>query len=251
MSLRLVQKLEAATALLDSGVNNPPRQAELAELLHYSETSPELLEKLEEITDPTPSLALEMCRAFRCQGLVRDGMRFLQELNPLVPCDDQSRRLYVQIKSELARCETRLTVEKACIMYKDAVQSSKDLLGQTDNDTIQLQITYAMFLETSLRYSGALDILTALKVDCKDSLHPWTDCVKQMEERLRIKRVKYRRRERLMPALQALTEDNKENISQSKPLSPPKKRKLMRELTQSTEEGEEKRLKKNVIAVSL
>ena len=56
--LLLVQNLEAAIALLDSGVDDLPRQTELAELLYQSKTSPELLEELKKITDPTPSLAL-------------------------------------------------------------------------------------------------------------------------------------------------------------------------------------------------
>ncbi|KAF2453012.1 hypothetical protein BDY21DRAFT_144342 [Lineolata rhizophorae] len=37
-----LKKLEAAIALLDSGVDGLPRQAELAELLHHSKSSPEL-----------------------------------------------------------------------------------------------------------------------------------------------------------------------------------------------------------------
>ena len=225
-----MQKLEAAIALLDSGVDYLARQAELVELLHHSKTSPELLKKLEKITDPTPSLALEMCRAFRREGRVRPGMRLLQELNPLTLYDDQSRRLYVQIQGELSLCESHLTDVKACIMFKDVVRSSEDLLGRTDKDTIQLRITYAMFLESSFRYSGALDVLTALKFDCKDSLHPWTERVMQMEERLLVKRVKKRGRERPMPAEQTLAEDDKENIPQSEPHSPSKKRKLMREI---------------------
>lgn len=94
---------------------------------------------------------------------------------------------------------------------------------------MQLRVTYATFLESSSRYSGALDVLFALKVDCKDLLHPWRECVIQMEERLRDKRAKKRSRERPMPAEHSLIEDDKENMHQSEPHSPSKKRKLTRE----------------------
>lgn len=224
---RLVQNLEAAIALLDSGVDGLPHQAELAELLHQSKTSPELLKKLKKITDPTPSLALEMCRAFRLEGNLSTGMRLLRELDPLTPCDDQSRRLYVKIQGELALCESHNNFEKAYKLYTDAVRSSIHLLGRTDEDTIRLRVTFAGFLERFLRYSGALDVLAALKVDSKDLLHPWGNLVVQMEERLRYERVKKRHRERPMPAEQTLTEDDKENIPQSEPYSPSKKRKLV------------------------
>lgn len=69
----------------------------------------------------------------------------------------------------------------------------------------------------------------ALKVDSKDFLHPWTEIVAQMEGRLRDKKVKKRRRERPMPAAHNLIEDDDENVHQSDPHSPSKKRKLMRE----------------------
>ena len=229
LSSQFVQKLEAAIVLLDSGVDELPRQAELAELLRHSETSPELLEKLEKITDPAPSLALERCRAFRCEGRVRTGMRLLQQSNLPVPCDDESRRLNVQIQGEIALCVSHFDDGKACELFAGAVRSSIDLLGPTDKVTIQLRVTYATFLERSSRYSGALDVLFALKVDSKDLLHPWRECVRQMEERLRDKRAKKRSRERPMPAEHSLIEDGKENMHQSEPHSPSKKRKLTRE----------------------
>ena len=225
MSSHLAQKLEAAIALLDSGVDGLPRQAELAELLAYSKTSPELLEKLEKITDPTPSLALERCRAFRREGQYRTGMRLLQKSNLPIPCDDKSRRLNVQIQGEIALCESNFDDRKACELFAGAIRSSIDLLGSTDKVTIQLRVTYATFLESCSRYSGALDVLFALKVDCKDLLHPWREHVMQMEERLRDKRVKKRSRERPMPAEHSPIEDDKEN----EPHSPSKKRKLTRD----------------------
>ncbi|KAI4133765.1 MAG: hypothetical protein LQ347_002092 [Umbilicaria vellea] len=223
------KKLEAAIALLDSGVDGLSRQAELAELLHHSKTSLELLEKLEKITDPTPSLALERCRAFRREGQLRTGMRLLQKSNLPIPCDDESRRLNVQIQGEIALCESHFDDGKACELFIGAVRSSIDLLGSTDEVTMQLRVTYATFLESSSRYSGALDVLFALKVDSKDLLHPWRECVIQMEERLRDKRAKKRSRERPMPAEHSLIEDDKENMRQSEPHSSSKKRKLTRE----------------------
>lgn len=224
-----MQKLEAAMALLDSGVDGLPRQAELAELLYHSETSRELLEKLEKITDPTPSLALAICRAFRREGRLRAGMRLLQKPNSPIPHDDESRRLHVHIQGELALCESYFDDGKACKLFADAVRSSIDLLGRTDKATIQLRITYATILESSSRYSGALDVLAALKADSKDWSHRRTEVVMQMEERLRDKRTKKRSRERPMPAGHSLIEDDKENMHQSEPHSPSKKRKLMQE----------------------
>lgn len=225
----LVQKLEAAIAVLDSGVDGPLRQEELSELLHWSKTSPELLRKLEKITNPTPSLALEMCRAFRREGQPSTGMRLLQQSSLPVACDDKSSRLCVQTQGELALCESNCDDDKACDLFEGAVLSSIKLLGRTDMETIRLRVTFAEFLESSSRYTGALDVLSTLTVDCEGLLHPWTEVVKQMEERLRIKRVKKRRRERPMPTKQTLTEDNKENVPQSGPHSQSKKRKLMRE----------------------
>ena len=215
--------------LLDSGVDDLPHQTELAELLHHSKTSSELLNKLEKITDPTPSLALEMCRSFRFEGRLRSGMRLLQSSNHPRPCDDHSRRLIVQIQGELALCESHFDDEKACYLFADAVRSSIDLLGRTDEDTIGLRVTFAKFLERSSRYSGALGVLDALKVDSKDLLHPWRELVMQMQERVRNKRAKKRRRERPMPAEHSLIEDDKENMQQSESHSPSKKRKRMRE----------------------
>ena len=224
-----MQKLETAIALLDSGVDGLLRQAELAELLHHSKTSPELLEKLEKITDPTPSLALERCRAFRREGRLCSGMRLLQKSNLPIPCDDESRRLNVQIHGEIALCESYFDDGKACELFAGAVRSSIDLLGPTDEVTMQLRVTYATFLESSSRYSGALDVLSALKVDSKDLLHPWRDHVVQMEKRLRDKRAKKRSRERPMLTEHSLIEDDKENIHQSEPHNSSKKRKLTRD----------------------
>lgn len=209
-------------ALLDSGVDELPRQIELAELLRQSKTSSELLKRLEKITDPTSFLALEMCRAFRREGRFRTGLRLLQQSNLPIPCDDQSRRLYVKIQGELALCESNLSDVKACYLFADAIRSSIDLLGRTDKTTLQFRFDFATFLESSSRYSGALDELVALKADSKDLSHSWREFIIQMEKRLRDKRIKKRRRERLMPAEQTLTEDDKENILQSEPHSPPK-----------------------------
>lgn len=112
LSSHLVQKLEAAIALLDSGVDGLPRQAELAELLHHSKTSLELLQKLKKITDPTPSLALEMCRAFRREGQLRTGMRLLQKSNLPIPRDDESRRLMSRFKARSRSASPILMTEK-------------------------------------------------------------------------------------------------------------------------------------------
>ncbi|KAI1125839.1 hypothetical protein F5Y10DRAFT_246236 [Nemania abortiva] len=174
-----LKKLEAAIALLDSGVEGLSHQAELAELLHYSGTSPGLLDKLRKITDPTPSLALEICRAFRREGEPYTGMCLLRKSNLPIPCDDESRRLNVRIQGEIALCESNYDDGKACQLFAGAIRSSIDLLGSTDIVTIQLRVTYATFLERSFRYSGALDVLFSLKVDSKDLLHPWRECVIQ------------------------------------------------------------------------
>lgn len=101
-------------ALLDSGVKGLPRQTELAELLHQSKTSSELLEQLVKIPAPTPGLALEICRAFRREGRLYEGQRMLQKSNLLMPSDDESRCLYVQIQGELALCGSQFDDEKAC-----------------------------------------------------------------------------------------------------------------------------------------
>ncbi|KAI1158517.1 hypothetical protein F5B18DRAFT_84663 [Nemania serpens] len=217
-------------ALLDSGVDELPRQAELAELLRYSMTSPELLEKLEGIVDPIPSLALERCRAFRREGRIRAGMRLLQKSNLPIPCDDENRRLNVQIQGEIALCESNFDDGKACGLFAAAVRSSIDLLGSIDKVTIQLRVNFATFLESSSRYSGALDVLSALKTDSEDLLHPWRERVTQMEERLRDKRAKKRSRERPMPAEHSLVVDDKENIPLTELHGPSKKRKLKLEL---------------------
>ena len=74
----LVQSSEAALALLNSDFDGPSRQAELAELLHKSIATEELVKKLEKITDPTSSLALEMCKVFRRGWQHESGMRLLQ-----------------------------------------------------------------------------------------------------------------------------------------------------------------------------
>ena len=156
-------------------------------------------------------------------------MRLLQKSNPPIPCDDESGRLNVQIQGEIALCESYFDDGKACELFAGAVRSSIDLLGSTDEVTMQLRVTYATFLESSSRYSGALDVLFALKVDSKDLLHPWRERVMQTEERLRAKRTKKRSRERPMPAEHSLIGDDKENRHQSEPHNPSKKRKLTRE----------------------
>ncbi|KAJ8133061.1 hypothetical protein O1611_g559 [Lasiodiplodia mahajangana] len=224
-----LKKLEAAIALLDSGVDGLPRQLELADLLQHSKSSPELLKKLEKIADPPPSLALGICRAFRRGGRPDSGMCWLQKPNLPIPCDDETRRLNVRIQGEIALCQSYSNDEKACRLYADAVRSSIDLLGSTDELTIGLRVEYASFLESSWRYSGALDVLRALKLDCKDLLHPWKERIPQMEKQLRYKRVKKRWFERPMPEEHRLIEDDKENMRQSEPCSPSKKRKLMLE----------------------
>ena len=226
LGLRLAQTLEATMAFLDSGVDGLPRQQELAKLLRRSKATPELVKKLEQIPNPEPCLAVEMCQVFRRERRFDEGKRLLQELNPLIPCDDQSRRLYVHVQSELALCEWELNNLKGYTMFKDVVRCSMELLGRTDEYTIQLRVTFAENLEWSSHYSGALDVLVALKADSKDLLHPWSELVMQMEKRLRDNIVKKRRRDRPMPVEQTLIEDNKENIPQSEPHSLSKKRKL-------------------------
>ncbi|KAI0097684.1 hypothetical protein GGR51DRAFT_540313 [Nemania sp. FL0031] len=221
-----LKKLEAAIALLDSGVDGLPRQVELADLLQHSKSSRELLEKLERITDPLPSLALGICQAFRRERRPSSGMRLLQKSNPPIPCDDETWRLNVRIQGEIALCQSYSDEGKAYELYRGAIRSSIDLLGSTDEDTIRLRVEYALFLENSRRYSGALDVLFALKTDCKDLLHPWREQIVQMEKQLRYKRAKKRSRERPMPEEHKLIEDDKENMRQSEPPSPSKKRKL-------------------------
>ena len=149
-----------------------------------------------------------MCRAFRRDGRSQRGARLLQQTTLPIPCGDQSRRLYVHIQCELALCESNFDDVKACDLFEAAVRSSINLLGRTDKTTIQLRLDFATFLESSSRYSGALNVLLALRVESKDSLHPWREFITQMEERLRYKKVKKRRRERPMLAEQNLTEDD-------------------------------------------
>ena len=243
-----MQKLKAAIGLLDLGVDDLPRQAELAELLRKSATSSELLEKLQKIIDPTASLALQICRAFRQEGRHRCGMELLQKADLPIPCDDESRRLYVNMQREIAICESYVDDTKACQLYADALRSSIDLLGRAKTYTINLRILFVTFLERSSRYSGALDVLEALDVEAlnveapdvgrKDRLRQWKVHV---EERLRVKRVKKRRHERPMPAEQTLIEDDKENMHQSELYSSSKKQKLMQEAsTQKQGERQEK-----------
>ncbi|KAI0877237.1 hypothetical protein GGS24DRAFT_448585 [Hypoxylon argillaceum] len=224
-----LKKLEAAITLLDSGVDGLPHQVELAELLSFSDTSAELIEKLEKIRDPIPSLALKMCQAFRCEGRHEIGMRLLQKSNLPIPCDDESRRLNVKIQAEIARCVARFDHIKACRLFAGAVRSSIDLLGSTDEVTIYHRVTYVEFLEDCSWYSSALDVLFVLKADCKDLLHPWREHTMEMEKRLRYKRIKKRHRERPMPEELRLIEDDKENIRQSEPCTPSKKQKLTQE----------------------
>ena len=225
-----MQNLKAAIVLLDSGVDELERQKELAELLNQSDSSLELMKKLRQIPDPIPCLALEICRVFREGGRYSEGQRLLQKSNLPTPCDDQSRRLCVQIQSEIAVCESYLDDSKACPMFADAIRSSIDLLGRTDEDTIQLRVDFAEFLDRSSRYSGALDILSALKDDTKDLLHPWRNRVIQMEEQLRYQKTRKWPRERPMPAEQTMIEGDKENVHQNEPRSPSKKRKLTQEI---------------------
>ena len=125
---------------------------------------------------------------------------------------------------------------KACIMYKDAAQSSIDLLGRGDKYTIRLQMDYATYLEESSRYSGALDVIAALKLNSKDSLGLWRDRILQSEGRLRYRRATQRHRERSMPVEQASIEDNKENVPESEQNSTLKKRKLICEIGSKSEE---------------
>ncbi|MCJ1309553.1 hypothetical protein MMC25_003213, partial [Agyrium rufum] len=229
--------LEAAMVFLDSGVVELPRQEELAKLLHQSETSSELLEKLRKIPDPIPCLALEICRAFRYEGRHREGRDLLQKLNLPIPCNDHSRRLYVQLKREFALCEIRIDPENACRMFANTIRSGIDLLGRTNEDIIQLRLNFAEFLETSSRYSGAVDVVSGLKINTKDLAHIWWKRLGLIDKRLRYQGTKKRRFERPMPAEQTLIEDDKENMHQSKPHSPCKKRKLTPEIG-TEEQGE-------------
>lgn len=217
-------------ALIDSGVDRLPRQTELAELLRQSKTSTELLRKLEEISDPTPFLALEIGRAFRREGRPLAGKRLLQNFGIPIPCDDESRRLHIRIRGELALCESFLDGPKACNLFPDVLRSSIDMLGRTDEDTLQLHIMYAMVLERYSRYSSALDILAALNMDRAESLHPWTKLVLRMEERLRDKSAKRSSCVRPTRAKRCLTEDDKENIYRSESDGASKKPKLMQEI---------------------
>lgn len=237
-------------ALLDSGVDGLPRQAELVKLLRCSKITSELLAKLEKITDPMPSLALEMCRAFRRQGRNHAGMRLLRESHLPTPVDDESRRLIVEIQGEIALCESDYDDIKACGLFADAIRSSIDLLGSADKVTVQLRVNCALFLESSFRYSGALDVLSALKAESGDSLHPWKEYLTQTEERLRYKRIKKRRYEKPMPGERSLVEEDEENTHRSEPHGPSKKRKLAQE--PNTEAGAvTTEDSKDIIAISL
>jgi hypothetical protein len=212
--------------LLDSGVDELARQAELVALLRQSEITLELLKRLEAIADPTPSLAIIRCQAFRSLRLTESGMRLLQKCNPPTPCDDESRRLYVRIQGEIALCTSKCNYDKAFELFAGAIRSSRDLLGPTHKTTTLLLLDYADFLEDSWHFSGALDVLCALKLDSEDLSQSLREHILQEVKRLRHRRAKNRRRERPMPVGHSLIEDDKENMHQSEPHSPCKKRKF-------------------------
>ncbi|KAI1189016.1 hypothetical protein F5B17DRAFT_393204 [Nemania serpens] len=262
LSSQLAQRLEAAMALLDSGVDGPPRQAELAELLRPSASSLELVRKLEKITDPIPSLALEISRAYGEQGWNHAAKILLQKTNLPIPCDVKSRRLIVNFQCEIARCESYINGDKACGLFTRAIRSSIDLLGPTHIATAQVRVHYMHFLERTSRYSGALDVLSALKADSEDLLRLQKERFMQMEARLRWKKAKRRHRERPMPVElslveddkehrerptpvePSLAEDDKENVHQSELHSPSRKRKFCEEPGTSRQEEREEKIQK-------
>ena len=243
---------------LNSDLTELSRQEELAEILDQSKTSRELLDKLKEITAPTPRLALAICQAYRRGRRIGAGLRLLQNSDLPIPCDDQSRRLYVQLKHELAYCQTHVNRSKAWPMYADAVQSSIDLLGKTHKQTTRVRCGFAGELEVAFLYSGALDVLSALKADNKDFLDPWKQFVPQMEARILDKMAKQGKRKR-PPWIEKdeenircllrgqskgsgndpMTEEDKENIPRGELHRLSKRRKLITCTQQQAERGEE------------
>ncbi|RMZ80754.1 hypothetical protein DV738_g2640, partial [Chaetothyriales sp. CBS 135597] len=104
-----------------------------------------------------------------------------------IPCDDESRLLFVRIKTELAFCEYphldgNSTIVKAGQCFTDAIQSSIDLLGQISWETIELRARFATALARCALYSDALNVLDGLHADCEAVSHPWSHHVKQLED---------------------------------------------------------------------
>jgi hypothetical protein len=128
--------------------------------------------------------------------------------------------------------------ERSFELFAGAIRSSRDLLGPADKTTVQLHLTYANVLENSWRFSGALDVLRALKLDSEDMSPSLREHIIQEVKQLRHRRAKNRRHERPMPAGHSLIEDDKENMHQNEPRSPSKERRLCGEPEHESREGD-------------
>ncbi|RMD44351.1 hypothetical protein DV735_g810, partial [Chaetothyriales sp. CBS 134920] len=175
-----LKKLETVKAFLAShtAIDSPERQAELAKLLRPSASSPTLLKKLERISHPIPALALEICALFRLEGKQHIGKLLLPAYNLPRPCDDESRLLFVRIKTELAFCAYASLDNTGSFLqtserFTDAIQSSIALLGRTSNRTIELRARFAKALSRFSLHSDALEVLNALNIDCEGVSHSW------------------------------------------------------------------------------
>jgi hypothetical protein len=165
-------------------------------------------------------------------------MRLLQKCNLPIPCDDESRRLNVRIQDEIALCMSKCHYEKSFELFAGAIRSSRDLLGPADKTTVQLHLTYANVLENSWRFSGALNVLRALKLDSEDMSPSLREHIILEVKQLRHRRAKNRRHERPMPAGHSIIEDDKENMHQSEPRSPSKERRLCGKPEHESREGD-------------
>ncbi|OAG35647.1 hypothetical protein AYO21_10187 [Fonsecaea monophora] len=216
----------ASLTLLHRGVDDVKSQTELAELLRESDTSIDLLDMLDTVRSPMPSLVLEMCRACRRQGRYARGWRFLETCCPAAPRDEQTKRLYVELKAECAKCEPPQGRGLTGISnaYADAVSASVKLLGRTDELTINLRLDFASFLEAEDRVPDALKEIEALKVDYNDLSEVYKARITRREARLRANGAEKRKHEETMPAEETSKEDDKENNVQSETHSPPSKK---------------------------
>ncbi|KIW76976.1 hypothetical protein Z517_09420 [Fonsecaea pedrosoi CBS 271.37] len=214
----------ASLALLNRGVDDLKSQTELAVLLRESDTSSELVEKLETIRSPIPSLVLEMCRACRRQGQDERGRRLLKKCRPAAPRDEQTKRLYVELKAEYAKCDRFGDLTKVSNAYADAISASVNLIGRTDELTINLRLDFASFLERRERVPDALKEVEALKVDYNDLSEVYRAMITKREARLRDSGAEKRKHEETMPAEETSKEDDKENNVQSETHSPPSKK---------------------------
>ncbi|OAL29733.1 hypothetical protein AYO20_09117 [Fonsecaea nubica] len=220
------QNYIASLALLQRGVNDLKSQTELAELLRESDTSSDLLDRLETIRSPIPSLVLEMCRACRREGRFARGWCLLEKCCPPAPRDEQTKRLYVELKAECAKCEPYhgRSVGKISNAYADAISASVNLLGRTDELTIKLRVDFASFLERADRVPDALKEIEALKADYNDLSEVYRAGITKREARLRGIEAEKRKHEETMPAEETSKEDDKENSVQSETHSPPSKK---------------------------